>query len=980
MQSPSHHLGCAIFATVLLLFGVCGQAAAQEAYSVQYGPAQGLNVGEIAALAQDADGFIWIGANGGLIRFDGVEFKRWAPGVIRHLVTAIEAGSRAGLAIRTWEGRVYDIHGAQATVTLGPDGSPLAEVKSLLFDATDRLWIIRRGGVWIRSGGGTWTRLPPAAFGRQTPIRLRRLTDAVAVLTDQAVWRVTAAGSSLMYGGGARAVTETSDDTAWILDAQYRLFKLRHNRVSGVDHPNGRVMSMTARGETLWMAIDRYLVGFGDEGVQTRMGSRQGIASGGPLLVDHEGGLWLGTFVGLQYFPQPETLQWTEADGLISNHAYHIDLSGGRAWISTWQGVDSVEQQPPFKSIRSHPGVANPVCGDPDFGLLFGRGGSLFIIQSGATRRLPTPRLPPDAGIRACLRDAGGRIWLATSAGLLQWTYDIRRRRWTVRTQTDVDDVNDLWPDRSGGVWLLKDSSLCHALSDLIERRGQTCFSAPGNVEFRSGVGTGPADALLATDDGLYRFNGATFTQMRLESGPLSSTLTSISASPRGGVWIAGPGVLQRVRLRPGSGNSVDLVESPSTPQGLPGNAAIFVRETADGVLWIAGNRGVFRLPPSARAEPVLRGPVKIVKADIDGTEQADLGRLVMTPGSHRMTLSLSALSYQDPLRTLFRYRTRGDRNWSTPFSTSNLQFIDPADGRHRIQIIASADGRRWTPETDITFSVQPPWWRSPLAYCAYVLLTVLILFVVARLRLEHLLSLERQRHRIAMDLHDEIGSNLGSIGLLANEASRHTDDPEKLPQVLGQIANLAQLTNIGLRLMGRTLKDDQSSIADLSREIRAQIAKLAFEDQVSVRFAFHGLDVDMSISSAVQRHAVMILVEATHNALKHSAANRLTVSLAGDGPDACLMTIADDGSGFDPKTSRGRGSGLENMRRRAAEAGGTVQIQSTPGIGTEVTFRFPCSPPTNGAGPDFVRRWLPRSLSRSRALTATTKPETKQY
>ena len=230
------------------------------------------------------------------------------------------------------------------------------------------------------------------------------------------------------------------------------------------------------------------------------------------------------------------------------------------------------------------------------------------------------------------------------------------------------------------------------------------------------------------------------------------------------------------------------------------------------------------------------------------------------------------------------------------------------------------------------------------------------------------------------MDLHDEIGSNLGSIGLLASEATRRSSDPDRLPQLLGQIANLAQLTNIGLRLMGRGLKDNPSSVADLFREVKAQIAKLAFEDQVIVRFAFDAVDADGIISSSVHRHAVMILVEATHNALKHAGATMLNISVTQLRTHEGQMTIADDGCGFDCQDARGRGSGLENMVRRAKEAGGEVFIQSAPSMGTRVTFSFPCAPKSANRLGYFVASRLRKQQSALFALFPMGEDKTKRH
>jgi two-component sensor histidine kinase len=331
-----------------------------------------------------------------------------------------------------------------------------------------------------------------------------------------------------------------------------------------------------------------------------------------------------------------------------------------------------------------------------------------------------------------------------------------------------------------------------------------------------------------------------------------------------------------------------------------------------------------------------------VVGAMIDGVAQASRPALVMQPGQHQLTIAISALSYKDPGHVMYRYRTDPKAPWSPPSTSAVLQFIDPDAGRHAVDVTASVDGVAWAPSTRIVFRVQPHWWASIWAWCAYALVCIALLSVAYRLRLAHILSLERQRLRIAMDLHDEIGSNLGSIGLLAGEAARHTEDRERLPHLIGQITSLAQLTHVGLRLVGHNLKADEGSLTELARDIRVQVKRLIHEDVLELRFVTEPQAAHMFISSTVHRHALMIVVEAVHNAVKYASAGTLVITLSVLAEDRWRLTIADDGKGFDPQAARGTGSGLENMSRRTHEAGGVLALDTAPGGGTRISVTFP--------------------------------------
>ncbi len=929
---------------LVLWAGIAGAAAGQQAYGITYGQAQGLDAGEIGSLAQDSRGFIWIGANGGLVRFDGLRFERWAPDVLPHLPTRIATGNGGRVVVETYEGQLFALTGHSATPLLGPDEKPLNGATSVIFDASDHLWVVGKGGVLIRDSDDRWRKLDAARIGGQTPLKVKRLGDAVAVLTDKAVWRLDAGGSHIVYTRPAATIVQTAPDTDWVLDASYRLWRVQGRDAKAYPLPRGRVMSLAARDQTLWVAIDRYLVAFGPDGSRRVMGPAQGIASGGPLLVDREDGLWLGTFVGLQYFSEPDTRQWTQAEGLVSNHLHQLAILPHSVWAASWQGVASLDSAHPQTFVSSNESADNSLCGNSDIGVFYARGRNVWRQAEGAPVRLRLPAHPPDLALGGCLRDASGALWLATDAGLYEQRTPGARWRLALQSLPGGDPPVRLAEDPAGGLWLFNLHHLCRYRPETQTppaRAPLDCLETPPNVELRDGTVADNGALLLATSDGVYRFAGRRFERILLSRTPISLTLENVIASPRGGYWIVGPGIFQRIVVRPHAAIA-DVVEQPSIRQGLPGNEAVDMVETTAGDLWIAGNRGLFRVPAAVRRLSVCPRRVVVVGTSIDGVAQPDRQPLVLEPGQHQLTISISALSYKDPAGVMYRYRTDPKAPWSAPSTNAVLQFIDPDAGRHAVDVTASVDGVAWAPPTRMVFRVRPHWWASLWAWAAYALVVTALLVVAYRLRTAHLLSLERQRLRIAMDLHDEIGSNLGSIGLLAGEAARHAGDRERLPHLIGQITSLAQLTHVGLRLVGHNLKSDHGALTDLARDIRVQVKRLIHEDELDLRFVVAPQAAQLDISSSVHRHALMIVVEAVHNALKYAAADALVITLSVISADRWQLIIADDGRGFDPATARGAGSGLENMNRRTHEAGGVLDLETAPGGGTRISIVFP--------------------------------------
>lgn len=945
--------------------GPARYAVAQEAYSVSYNQAEGLDAGEIAAVAQDNRGFIWIGANGGLIRFDGLRFEPWAPATLHQLVSRIVTDKTGQVILDTFTGEVLAVSGTDVVPLAGPDGAALTNVYSLVFDDSNRLWLIWQGATYYRAPDHTWHRLDTRAMGNQTPLHLRRLLSSIAVVTDKGIWAFggPAQAPVQLYTGQAMAISQSDSDVYWILEVGGRLWEKRGQRRDQRPVPPGRIMSMTVRNKTLWIAIDRFLAAYTPSGQVRVIGPAQGLASGGPLLVDRENGLWLGTFIGLQYFPEPDTYQWTQAEGLNSNHAYQVFLTPASVWLSTWQGVNRLPVDRPQTRFRTVQHVPNPICSASGADVLFKRGARVYL-ERGATTRIRLHLPSPDTRLNACLEDPTGDVFVATDGGL--YTGGASAGMPWRRVVDDLpagNGIEYMWPAGDHRLWLADDANLCSFDPNAPAPKPMACFPAPPGLSLRAGVSLDSRTAWLATDDGLYSFHDGHFAPVHLTTAPVGRSLLSVTASPRGGYWMVGPGTFERIMPRAGHGDSADIVEVPSLSQGLPGNEAIQVTETPAGDLWVAGNRGLFRVPAVARTEAPRPQKVVVVAASIDGQPVKDPGVLHLKASQHRLVLSLSALSFKDPVHVLFRFRMHRAKTWSPPSTTADLQFIDPAAGRYDLDIAASIDGRTWSEPVSVRFDVSPPWWASSWAYLAYALLLVAIVTGLDRLRLAHVLSLERQRLRIAMDLHDEIGSNLGSIGLLANQAGRTTLTAGRQNHIFSQIKSLTQLTSIGLRLMGRSLKHDRATVAELVRDIKNQVARLVPDDGVGLTFDMTAGEPEAVIGAAVYRHALMIVVEAVHNALKYAQASHLTITLDRPVPGRCRLTISDDGKGFDVVVAATKGSGLENMRKRAAEAGGTLEIQSEPGQGTRLTLTFSCAKP-RGAGVRTLTRNMRRLLS----------------
>jgi len=193
-------------------------------------------------------------------------------------------------------------------------------------------------------------------------------------------------------------------------------------------------------------------------------------------------------------------------------------------------------------------------------------------------------------------------------------------------------------------------------------------------------------------------------------------------------------------------------------------------------------------------------------------------------------------------------------------------------------------------------------------------------------------------RARIARDLHDEIGSNLSSIGLLSQLGIDAAPDARTMRTELEAIRRVAAQTADSMHDIVWLISPGTKTIGDLSARLRETAGLLL----AGVRWTMEveGLDSGARLPLESQRDLFLIFKEALHNIQRHARAEHVTIRLTRTGRRFTLG-VADDGCGFDPSSAAGHG--LSNMRARADSCGGWMSLESEPGRGTVISVSLPC-------------------------------------
>jgi signal transduction histidine kinase len=222
-------------------------------------------------------------------------------------------------------------------------------------------------------------------------------------------------------------------------------------------------------------------------------------------------------------------------------------------------------------------------------------------------------------------------------------------------------------------------------------------------------------------------------------------------------------------------------------------------------------------------------------------------------------------------------------------------------------------------------------------ALAGLVLLAVIALFLqLMRLRKKRQQEMEALRQRISQDLHDEIGSSLGSIALISQDVIASGGNAAQVRSDLLEIQDIARETVDAMRDIVRLVQSDRYGQGNLIAHLRETACRalrgVSHTLTVEAEEAFNRLPMDQ------QRDVILMFKEVLHNITRHAEATQVEIKLTGDHGEL-ILAIQDNGRGFDPASTSGDGMGLVNLRRRAAKIDGKIELTSAPASGTSLTI-----------------------------------------
>jgi signal transduction histidine kinase len=388
--------------------------------------------------------------------------------------------------------------------------------------------------------------------------------------------------------------------------------------------------------------------------------------------------------------------------------------------------------------------------------------------------------------------------------------------------------------------------------------------------------------------------------------------------------------------------------------------------KTSDGRLWFPTAKGLVAVDPASVNTNLLPPPVCIEEMQVDNLIFADgnpVRPLKVPPGLHRIEFEYTGLSFVAPEKVRFKSRLNPlDTEWVDVGTkrVATYNYIPP--GNYSFQVTACNNDGVWnTTGASLKFEVLPYFWQTVWFRVFSGLLTVLaaggVVWFDTRRRMRRRLEraerqrdIERERSRIARDIHDDLGASLTRIAMLSQFDRGDLQSPESMAKNLARIfATARELTRAMDEIVWAVnpRHDRLDSLASyLSRFANEYLSAAEIRCRLDLPLHLPTLRV----TAEIRHNLFLAFKEALHNVVKHATAIEVRVEFKLEAAQLALQ-VADDGRGFDI-TMPGDGhaaaariacrNGLANMQRRLAEIGGVCEICSEPGRGTTVTFIVP--------------------------------------
>ncbi len=933
----------------------------------------GLPHNYVFTIQRAPDGYLLVGTDEGLARFDGMRFTSydldpWL-GLSKKWILSMLIARDGSIWTGTFDGKLYQWRNGNV-VTQFDEGSSIFDIAE---DSSGRIWASTRDGV---------IRLRNQNTTSEHQIELRRPPDTawnvLTVSPDGAIWVVTMDGLYRSDGDALKCVARSGS---------------RYGQIFSVRSGAGSVLVGTSRG--LYLVADR-----DGGGTLERVSGVPGpvVAS----LQDRDGNIWAGTWgKGLYRRNAKGIQQWSSRDGLADDFVRQLyEDNSGNLWVGLRGGGLNRWKNPTLVPFGIEEGLqgdyASTVTVDPKGRTWLGtwRGG--LYRFNGKLLPQPTPVSTLFFTVRTLAFDKAGHVWTGNWEGLSCW--DGTRYTHFAGPETPYHHISVILFDRKQRLWIAtsdnglflfprgrpEGTAVAHLLShteitSLVEdASGKLWVGTPAGAGWISGSDADSYHQLPKTRG--EAFTGLSLdVQQRVWGCTLGGSLWKLDANGgeslganaglpgyplylaiddgRGAMWISTPrgilripteriqqamrGVLRRVDYRifdREDGMRTIECHHQSQPAGT---------RDANGFLWFPTSRGFVRIDPKVIYQPARARDVRIEELTEDG-EAAPLENSRFAPGPHAIEIRFTALEFSSPQKLRFRYRMEGlEQDWNWDRGSRLARYTRLLPGRYAFQVMAAIGDGPWSQAQTLDIEQAPEFyqtkWFEILMVMAGLAAATLIFRWQMHLFRQRYFAVTAERNRIACEWHDTLLAGFSAISLQLEAALLDRGQmSERVREILNVTRKIVQHYRAEVRRVIWDLRESATGEKTLQKAVATALHQTVEGRGIAYELNVTGAETDLS--KEVEHNLLRVCQEALSNAVRHGMPKRVRISL--QYADAGItMRVEDDGSGFDPEAIRVLENGhfgLTIMQERMRRFGGTLILKSAPGKGTVVEASLP--------------------------------------
>jgi signal transduction histidine kinase/ligand-binding sensor domain-containing protein len=959
----------------------------------------GFTKGTILALAQTPDGYLWLGTELGLLRFDGVRTVPWQPPPNQQLPsTAIQSllvardgtlwiGTDRGLA--SWKNGQLTRYEALAGSVVG----------SLLEDRESSIWATRfldewtlceitktgvacygdggaagagalglyedrAGTFWVGTSTGLWRWKP----GPSTFYRLSNETNGIQGLAESST------GSLLMAsaGGIRRFVNGRAEMAHQFPLSMQALQAMRLLR----DRDGGLWVGTTSGG------LVHVHNGITDVFSQTDGLSGEDVSA---IFEDREGNIWVATDGGLDRFRAAPVVSYSSHQGLSSGRVNSVlAATDGSVWFGTYDGLNRLANGQSSR-VQKFTGAGMPaevqsIFEDSQHRVWLSTARGVGYMEN--NRFVVVPDVP--AGLtRAIVEDSAKRLWIAQpAAGLFRLDRDrhqVEQTSLAVLKHTDV--VSAVAADPSGdGLWF---GFFRGGIAQLVDGQLRTSYSA------RDGLADGRVSSLyadkagalwVATDGGLSRLKNGRVATFDSRNGLPCDAVGWIVEDVRDSWWLGMACGLVRIAqsemnawtaaVERGPASSAARHQITTTLFDHADGVRTFVNTSyytapaavsSDAKVWFISQDGASVVDPARVPANTLPPPVHIEQVIADrqtyDVQSALDGQLRLPALIRNLQIDFTALSLVAPEKMRFRYKLEGwDQDWQDVGSRRQAVYANLPPRNYRFRVIAANNSGVWN-ETgaSLDLSVAPAYYQTMWFPTLVVGMLIGVVWAAHRIRVailekhereisalnEQLMKAqEQERIRIAGELHDGVMQQMLAVTMMLGTAKRRIANGSEATATIDKVQEKLIQVGTDIRQISHDLHPPALQVAGLPQAVRVCCEQFAETSGIQVSCDADARVRDLSPGAALA--LFRIVQEALANAAKHANATRITVGLTRSAAHVYLV-VTDDGTGFDPAgLGASGGLGLVMMRERATQLNGTFEFENAPGGGTLIKVVIP--------------------------------------